>query len=136
MKEAIKGVGAIALGLAILVGVLVLALLFINGGVWLGDKIYPALFMVSVITFLVCLFILIPMAVFHPTRGIAGLGLFISSYIFGLLLWVSSLLLTYTIWGGLAVFVGLFVFGVGVVPIALLATLIKGLWSAFWTLWL
>ena len=31
--------------------------------------------------------------------------------------------------GALAVYIGLFLFGVGVVPIAMLATLFKGMWS-------
>ena len=39
------------------------------------------------------------------------------------------LLLTYIIWGAVAVFIGLFIAGVGVVPIAMLATAIKGEWA-------
>jgi hypothetical protein len=42
-----------------------------------------------------------------------------------------GLLLTYVIWGGFAVFIGLFLAGVGVVPVAMLATLLKGLWGPF-----
>jgi len=33
------------------------------------------------------------------------------------------------IWGGVALFIGLFLAGVGVVPIAMLATLINGEWA-------
>jgi hypothetical protein len=47
------------------------------------------------------------------------------------MLWMTGLLLTYTLWGGFAVFIGLFMFGVGVVITAFLATLLNGLWSAF-----
>ena len=53
----------------------------------------------------------------------------IGSYVLGLSLWVWSLLLTYSIWGGVAVFIGLFLFGVGIVPVAMLATLFHGMWS-------
>jgi len=49
--------------------------------------------------------------------------------VFGATLWMEGLLLTLAIWGVGAVFIGLFLAGVGVVPIAMLATLIKGMWG-------
>ena len=55
--------------------------------------------------------------------------MFIASYVFGATLWVRSLLVTYTLWGGIGLAIGLFMAGVGVVPLALLATLFNGLWS-------
>ena len=134
MKEALKNIGSIALGIAIFAGLFVLAVFFIKGGVWLSERLLPILSVVSGFAFLACLFVLVPLAVFHPTRGFAGVGLFIASYIFGASAWMTGLLLTYTLWGLGAVFVGLFLFGVGVVPLALLATLFKGLWSPFFAL--
>jgi len=62
------------------------------------------------------------------------MGIFISSFIFGAVLWLGAFVLTYSIWGLLAVIVGLFLFGIGVVPIALIATAIHGFWSPFWDL--
>ena len=56
---------------------------------------------------------------------------FIYSYIFGAPLWMEGLLFTLLIWGVGAVFIGLFIAGVGVVPIAMLATLFKGMWGPF-----
>ena len=53
----------------------------------------------------------------------------IASLVFGFTLWVWGLLFTYHLWGAIAVFIGLFLMGVGVVPIAMLATLFKGMWS-------
>jgi len=72
--------------------------------------------------------ILLPLALIPPTRPWAGLGFFISSYVFGLTGWFMGLLLTWILWGGLAVFIGLFIMGVGVVPIGMLATLFNGMW--------
>jgi hypothetical protein len=40
-----------------------------------------------------------------------------------------GLLLTWMLWGGFAVFIGLFLMGIGVVPIAMAATLFKGMWA-------
>ena len=39
-----------------------------------------------------------------------------------------GLLLTWMLWGGFAVMIGLFLCGVGVVPMAMLATLFSGMW--------
>ena len=52
-----------------------------------------------------------------------------ASSIFGITLWIWGLVLTYNLWGGGAVLVGLFLFGVGVVPMAMLATLFAAMWS-------
>ena len=105
--------------------------LFIHGGAWLSAKIYPFLTVIFGITFGIALFILTPISIFKRARRIAGNGIVISSFIFGLTLWVWSFLLTYTLWGGVGIFIGLFLFGVGVVPIAMLATLFKGMWAVF-----
>lgn len=59
------------------------------------------------------------------------MGMVIASYVFGATLWIWGLLLTYTLWGGVALFIGLFLMGVGVVPIAMLATMFNGMWSEF-----
>jgi hypothetical protein len=134
MKETLKSIGYFAVGIVVTVGVIILALLFIRGGVWLSEKLLPILSVVSIYAFLACLFILVPLAVFHPTRGFAGTGLYIASYLFGLSLWMTSLLLAYTLWGITAVFIGLCIAGVGVVPVALLATMFNGFWAAFFSL--
>lgn len=54
------------------------------------------------------------------------MGLLIASYIFGLMLWMTGLMLTYTLWGLSAVFAGWFVFGIGVAITAIIATLFNG----------
>ena len=54
-----------------------------------------------------------------------------ASYIFGatLTLWMEGLLFTLITRGVVGVIVGFCIFGVGVVPIAMLATLLKGMWG-------
>jgi hypothetical protein len=103
--------------------------MLIRGGVWLSDKLYPWLVGLSALAIAVSVFILLPLAVFKKTRGFSGMGFFIVSYVFGATLWVWSLLLTYVLWGGFALCLGLFLGGIGVLPIAMLATTFKGLWS-------
>ena len=83
----------------------------------------------SVLALGFAIIVLTPLALISRTRHWAGLGFFISSYVFGLTGWFMGLLLTWTLWGSLAVLIGLFIFGIGVVPIAMLATLFDGMWA-------
>ena len=53
----------------------------------------------------------------------------ISSYVYGVTLWFWSLLLTYSIWGVGAVIIGIFLAGIGVVPLAMIATAMEGEWA-------
>lgn len=131
MWDKIKGVTAVAIGIAVLfVGALLIAL-FIHGGAWLAGKIYPWLVTVSTIALAVVIFILLPLVLFQKTRGFSAAGLMIAAFVFGFTLEVWSLLLTYHLWGAIAVYIGIFFFGVGVMPIAMLATVFKGMWSTF-----
>jgi hypothetical protein len=58
----------------------------------------------------------------------SGVAMFLLSYIFGTQTWVYSAIMTYVFWGGVAVFIGMFIFGVGVLPVAILASLLNGEW--------
>jgi len=108
---------------------LFLLVLVIQGGAWIAARILPALptFMEIVIAFDLC--ILLPLALFRKTRRLSGDGLYMSSYAYGVTLWIWAFLLAYTIWGALAVIIGLFLVGIGVVPIAMLATALEGQWQ-------
>ena len=129
MKDTFKSIGSFLLGVGIFIGIILMAAFFIKGGLWLSEVLYPWLSLISAIAFFICILILLPLALVRKTRGFSGLGLFIASYIFGASLWMWAFLLTYAIWGATALIIGLFLAGVGVVPIAMLATLFNGEWS-------
>jgi len=128
IKTTLANIGTYILGAVIMLAVLSLPVIFIVGGVWVGEKVLPWLMLFSVIAIGFCLVILLPLTIFKATRGWAGVGFYFASYIFGLTGWFMGLLLTLALWGVLAVIIGLFLFGVGVVPIAMLATLFNGMW--------
>ena len=127
--EKIKHAGWGLLGIIIIMFGLALAALVIEGGAWLSATIYPWLVDISVISFAISIFILLPLATLKKTRGASGIGLLITSYIFGATLWVWSFLLVYDFWGPLPLFIGIFLGGIGVVPIAMLASMFKGEWG-------
>lgn len=128
MWEKIKNLGWSVLGLGFFVILVLIIGLFIHGGAWLGEKLYPWLVGISSLAFAALIFIFLPLSIFRKTRSFAGNCIMVTSYVFGATLWVWALLLTYYIWGGIAVFIGLFLLGIGVVPIAMFATGFKGMW--------
>jgi hypothetical protein len=119
------------LGALVLAGIILTALMFLRGGVWLGEKALPYFLWLARITLGVVVIILLPMAAFRQPQWFAARGLISASSIFGITLWVWGLVLTYNLWGGGAVLLGLVLLGVGVVPMAMLATLFASLWPTF-----
>lgn len=138
IKEKIKALGgtlfSIIIGGIIILGLFLIPALFIYGGVKISSIVTPWLFLLSEITLAVTILFLLPLSIFSKTRGFAGSGMVIASFVFGLNLWVWGFILTYVLWGWFALFVGLFMLGIGVVPIAMLATMFKGMWPTFWQL--
>lgn len=130
-KQLFKSMGRVVIGFGLLMGLMLLILMFVKGGVWVGEKTYPLLSGFSKLALFLTFFILTPLTLFKPTRSFAGLGIYFASYVFGLTLWVWSLVLTYNLWGIFAVLIGLFFAGIGIVPVALLATLFSGKLSVF-----
>lgn len=128
IKDALSGIGGLLIiALMLVVGSTICAIL-IFGGAWVSSRLLPWFSVLTLIAFGLVIFIFLPLAIPKATRGFSSTSLFISSYVFGATLWMESLLLTLSIWGLGAVIIGLFIAGIGVVPIALLATLIKGMW--------
>lgn len=131
MSKLLKNFGYIIYFVAfIFVGIVLSEFLF-DGGLWLMDVLYPLLFLVSIIAFLVCFFVLFPLSVFQKTTGVAKIGFAVSSFVFGFTAWVSSCLLVKAIWGVSMLLVGLFFFVVGVIPLAMMATVFEGEFSSF-----
>jgi hypothetical protein len=81
------------------------------------------------ITTAICILILAPLAIFRKSRGVAGLGLWIASFIFGAVLWIYGAIATFTYWGWVGLLIGLLVFGVGVVPMGFVALALQSQWE-------
>ena len=74
----------------------------------------------------VAVIILFPLALWRKTRSAAGVGLFVVSYIFGATTWFLGAAVTFGSFGWIGLIIGLFIFGLGVVPL--------GIIGAFFTL--
>lgn len=100
------------------------------GSAWLSQKLFPFLCVLTWITLGLVVFIFLPLAIPRRTRSFAGMALIGASFVFNITLWVMSLLVTLEIWGWGASFWGIMT-GIGIVPIAMAATLFNGILGSF-----
>lgn len=95
--------------LLFVVGAVVLHLLaavLMRGMYWASTRATPWFVSGSEITFAIDLLILLPMCIFRITRGWGAMGLYFSSFVFGLSLWAFSCFVCVTLWGYGALFEG------------------------------
>jgi len=130
MKEGLKSIGTLIFGLGFFILLILVPVLIINGSLIIGGMLLPWLISSSWIVFFLNLFVFLPLSLIKKTGEFGFSAMFLSSYVFGLTLWFAGLLLTYDIWGFFGVIVGLFLGGVGVVPVGMLATLLTGEFGA------
>jgi hypothetical protein len=129
----LKSIGGIILGIAIFVGIIIAGILLYVLGAGLAFAIAPFITWIVGILFVLDLVLLL-VAIIPRARGIAGLIVYFSSYVFGLSAWLYGLAVTLAFWGWAAVIVGIIILGVGVVPIGMLAAIREGYWDIFWTI--
>ena len=84
-------------------------------------KAYTLLLPLAWIGFVVVILVLCPLAFFHRTRQFAGTSMFFVSWLFGITTWFLGATITFATWGWVGLLIGLFLFGVGVVPVGVLA---------------
>lgn len=131
--ETLKSIGGVLLGIAFFVGSIIALILFFTVGATVGVTILPFVSWLTGILFAVNIIALL-IAISRKTRGVVGIIIFLSSYVYGLQTWIIGLLVTLTLWGWIAVIIGLFIGGIGVVPIGMAAAIFNGRWSIFFVL--
>lgn len=128
MRNFIKGIGSIALGVVGFLAFLSLPAIFSLGVAKTTHYILPWVSTLAWLCIGVIVFILLPLSLFKKFRAFTGTAIYIGSFVFGLLLFLFSLLTTWTMWGGFWAFIGLLGFGGLIVPFALVACLLNGFW--------
>jgi hypothetical protein len=126
----LKAFGAILLGISVLLAMAVLVGLFFVGVVRVSAEAFFYSTWVYQSALLLCIFLFLPLSLFHRTRMIASWGFFAASYAFGICLWIFCLIATWNYWGMLAVFAGMVIAGIGVVPLAIIASAFNSDWTA------
>lgn len=129
MNEKIKTLGSIALTVAVFAALLFASVALLKGTTVAAAWALPLLSSIVGFITVLGLPILLLLAGIPTTRFIAGGGFITASYFYGATLWIVAFFFTLETWGWLAVIIGIFMAGVGVVPIAILAGLFHREWS-------
>jgi len=111
-----------------MIGMLMLLVAFFKSTPWIAENVFPWVSFSNAITVLVIVPICLILAIFKKTRGFGSVGLFLCSYVVGITLWIWSLILSYTMAGIVWMIMGLLFGGIGIVPIALIASLLRMEW--------
>lgn len=131
--NALKSIGGALLGIVIFAGAIIGTVLLFTLGVRASVVAAPYVYLGAGILFMVNMLTLL-FAIIPAARSVTGWVLFISSYVYGMATWIYGLLVTLSLWGLLAIIIGLFLGGVGVIPIGMLASIFHGRWDIFFTL--
>jgi hypothetical protein len=129
----LKKVGTSSLGVVVLAGMFATPIMLLNGALWASQSLLRPLILVEIIVIVLDVVILLPFSIFWRFRPHTGRLIYRSSYLFGLVTWLYGFVLTYALWGGFAVVVGLSFLGIGVVFMAVVASLFKVMWKQFFT---
>ena len=86
--QALKNIGSVLLGLAVMAGIALLGVILINGIAWVSYHIFDYVIWASNALLAVCILVFIPLALFRTTRIVSVYGFYISSFIFGLCVWI------------------------------------------------
>lgn len=129
MKRMLKPAGIALLVCLGPVAVVILPTVAIRGTLWVSNRLLPSVNVAADVACLMALLVFVPLAIFKATRVLAAGGLLIASAVFGACLWMTSVVLTYAQWGTFGLLVGLGFLGIGVAPLALLASTINAAWA-------
>lgn len=130
MKEKLKALQGLLIGIIFFIPLILLIITFISGIEWywnniMNSNILHYIFWGTLILFVIGLFL----AFIKPARFVGSTIMFITSYVFGAITWLFSLGIAWALWGLISVIIGLFIAGVGVLPVAILASIFTGNWS-------
>lgn len=127
--ERLKALGSYLTGVCLLLAIISLIEALLAGTAWISDHLLPWFSKASLVAGTVLFLVLLPLSVVKRARPFSGPLILLVSFIFGITLWMEGFLVTLSTWGTFAVIFGLFFAGIGVVPIAILASIIHRSWA-------
>jgi hypothetical protein len=88
------------------------------------DLIPVAVWLITLLT----LFVICPLALFSRTKYAAAIILFYVSLFYGAVLWAYGAMITFSEWGIFGLVIGILFLAVGVVPLAVVALVLRAEW--------
>lgn len=95
-------------------------------------KAYYFMLPVAWIGLTIVILILLPLAIFRGTRGFAGMGIYFFSWVVGITTWFLGAAIAFYAWGWWGLIIGILLFGVGVVPVGILAAFFSLKITSMW----
>ena len=127
--EVLKSIGTAMFGIAIFIGIALVVPMLLVGGALTTVAMYPYLVVATQYVLPVCGTVLLPLTGFRRTRVFALTAIYACSYLFGAVNWAFGFLVTYHYFGVIGLVVGLFIVGIGVVPIGIVASALHSDWG-------
>ena len=126
--EVLAPVGGCLLYIAMAVGGVALLVTLFRGIPWYEENVHPVVSLICVIATIVLVPVSFLLAVFRSARPWAGLGFTLASYAWGLDVWLSCVIAAYYLAGVVWMIIGVCFAGIGIVPVAIIAALVRGEW--------
>lgn len=121
----------IALGVATMLIVYTVVPWFaLFGTIWASSKLLGLVAAAGQVGTVLLFCLLLPNAPIPRNRRWVGAGIVIVSYIWGIGLWMFATLVLFNLWGTMGIFLGVLLLGIGSVPLACVALVIAGEFSA------
>jgi hypothetical protein len=130
----ISTVGSILLNLVFLAAALMLPAFYLLGAERSTTYILQPLSVAAWVALFFTIILLLPLSMFKKLRPYTGAGIYMASHVFGLAGWAMGFIGTWILWSGWAAIGGTVLLGGAVVPFALVASAIEGLWTSFFLL--
>lgn len=134
IKDLMKGIGGFVAFIGFFFLLFLILAAFIKGAEYLAVTIEPILAKLAWPLFALCLIVFLPLSFFKKTRSIGLTSLVVSSFVFGLLAWMLGFIATLYFWGVFWLIVGLFLAGIGVVPMGIVASFLNHRSDIAWSL--
>ncbi|MDR0276243.1 MAG: RDD family protein [Burkholderiaceae bacterium] len=108
-----------------------LALALFSGIPWAVKHLLDPLINLGWLALATDIVILLPLSLFRRLRGFTGWAIVATSFLFGFVTLMLSFLLVWDLWGWWGIVIGFVFFSTSFAPMALLATMLHGLWPMF-----
>jgi uncharacterized protein DUF4339 len=128
----VQGIAAarnLFLFLAGIAAIWTLCMLYLYEEIWVTDQLIRYAIWAAGLGIVLMPVVVLPLAFIKATKKASAFGLLASSYVFGTCMWMMGTLTAYFYWGFKGLMVGILLFGIGVVPIGLLAGLLNADWT-------
>jgi uncharacterized protein DUF4339 len=127
--QGIAAAGNHFLFLAGIAAIWTLCMLYLYEETWVTDQLINYAIWAAGLAIVLMPVVVLPLALMEATKKASAFGLFALSYVFGTCMWMMGTLTAYFYWGFKGLMVGILLFGMGVVPIGLLAGLLNADWT-------